>query len=314
MALSITHPFVSAIPDGADTSVVRPSNWNATHSIADLSAVSKLIGSGSASAAPTEITLGSNLTMTGTTLSASSGTNSGPTFPGGIPLTGVKYVSISGSNLPTGDNDLYTVPSGKRVAWIMCGVLNISAGNIPCFATINIGGTYYRLTSTVTPSSGAAQVLSQIGYIAEAGEKLSINTTTTNGLNVYARLIEFDDSCAVKTAKLTSLTGGADTVYTCPASTTALVLDSNMSWNTATLTSLYYVNSSGGLRTVIWYVVKSGQSVGSGYQSTPSNAVSDVSRSIGAFGGCLGAGDFIAIDSDAATATQMAWVSVMEIT
>lgn len=33
MAVTVTHPFVSAIPDGIDTTLVRPSNWNATHSI-----------------------------------------------------------------------------------------------------------------------------------------------------------------------------------------------------------------------------------------------------------------------------------------
>ena len=33
MAVTVTHPFVSAIADGADTTLVRPSNWNATHSI-----------------------------------------------------------------------------------------------------------------------------------------------------------------------------------------------------------------------------------------------------------------------------------------
>lgn len=33
MAVTVTHPFVSAIPDGADTTLVRPSNWNATHTI-----------------------------------------------------------------------------------------------------------------------------------------------------------------------------------------------------------------------------------------------------------------------------------------
>ena len=33
MAVTVTHPFVSAIADGADATVVRPSNWNATHSI-----------------------------------------------------------------------------------------------------------------------------------------------------------------------------------------------------------------------------------------------------------------------------------------
>ena len=33
MALTLTHPFVSAIPDGSDATVVRPSNWNANHTV-----------------------------------------------------------------------------------------------------------------------------------------------------------------------------------------------------------------------------------------------------------------------------------------
>ena len=33
MALSITHSFVSAIPDGADATLVRPSDWNDTHAL-----------------------------------------------------------------------------------------------------------------------------------------------------------------------------------------------------------------------------------------------------------------------------------------
>lgn len=33
MAVSITHPFVSTKSDGGDTSVVRPTNWNAAHTI-----------------------------------------------------------------------------------------------------------------------------------------------------------------------------------------------------------------------------------------------------------------------------------------
>lgn len=31
--MGITHPFVSAIADGADATLVRPSNWNASHTI-----------------------------------------------------------------------------------------------------------------------------------------------------------------------------------------------------------------------------------------------------------------------------------------
>lgn len=33
MALVVTHPLVSAVPDGADTSLVQPSDWNADHTI-----------------------------------------------------------------------------------------------------------------------------------------------------------------------------------------------------------------------------------------------------------------------------------------
>jgi hypothetical protein len=33
MAVTVTHPFVSAVADGGDATVVRPSNWNATHSL-----------------------------------------------------------------------------------------------------------------------------------------------------------------------------------------------------------------------------------------------------------------------------------------
>ena len=33
MALTVTHPFVSALADGADDTLVRPSNWNAGHTI-----------------------------------------------------------------------------------------------------------------------------------------------------------------------------------------------------------------------------------------------------------------------------------------
>lgn len=36
MAVVVTHAFVSAIPDGADTTVVQPSDWNDNHTITGL--------------------------------------------------------------------------------------------------------------------------------------------------------------------------------------------------------------------------------------------------------------------------------------
>ena len=51
--VSIKHKFVSAKPDGADSSVLRPSNWNDTHDIT-MAASSRLLGRTSAGAGVAE--------------------------------------------------------------------------------------------------------------------------------------------------------------------------------------------------------------------------------------------------------------------
>lgn len=90
MPAVITHSFVSTVPDSSDTSLVRPSNWNDEHvvaldvSLSELSALttnSLLLGSSASSTAVTEITLGTNLSMSGTTLN-------GPSLNGYVPYTG----------------------------------------------------------------------------------------------------------------------------------------------------------------------------------------------------------------------------------
>ena len=42
MALTVTHSKVSAVPDGTDTSVVRPSDWNANHSITGVADITQI--------------------------------------------------------------------------------------------------------------------------------------------------------------------------------------------------------------------------------------------------------------------------------
>lgn len=42
MAVTVKHPFVSTVPDAADTSIVRPSNWNADHTIVGLGTAAEL--------------------------------------------------------------------------------------------------------------------------------------------------------------------------------------------------------------------------------------------------------------------------------
>ncbi len=68
MTVSLTHTFVSAIPDGADTTVVRPSNWNAEHTIS--MATGKLLGrTTAASGSPEEIGVTAPLSLSALSLS-----------------------------------------------------------------------------------------------------------------------------------------------------------------------------------------------------------------------------------------------------
>jgi hypothetical protein len=70
MAVTVTHPFVSGIADGTDASLVRPSNWNATHSISGTLDVAN----GGTNSSTASITSFNNIT--GYTASGATGTTS----------------------------------------------------------------------------------------------------------------------------------------------------------------------------------------------------------------------------------------------
>ena len=93
MALSVTHPYVSAIADSGDTSVVQPSDWNAGHTIAGLgtgveTALGVAIGSSGAfipNNQAASIAAGT-LTTDVKALDLSATWNAA-----GVPLTGIKF-------------------------------------------------------------------------------------------------------------------------------------------------------------------------------------------------------------------------------
>jgi len=72
MTVSLKHKFTSAVADGGDTNLVQPSNWNDDHDL--VMATNKLLGRSTAgTGAAEEITIGTNLTLSGGTLDASGG-------------------------------------------------------------------------------------------------------------------------------------------------------------------------------------------------------------------------------------------------
>lgn len=98
MTVSLKHAFQSAKADGADTSIVRPSDWNAEHVLTQ--ATGKLLGRTSAGTGATEeISAGSGLTLGAGTLSAdvtATGSGASGTWPisiSGNAATATKWVN-----------------------------------------------------------------------------------------------------------------------------------------------------------------------------------------------------------------------------
>ena len=180
------------------------------------------------------------------------------------------------------------------------------------------GGNYYNLQTTGTSNQNQL-LLGGINnpIILEPGESASVNfaagSTTSNTYGFP--IVEFDSNIPLKTAKLLSVSSGNNTLYTCPANTRAFILDGTMGMANATSSGqLYYFNASGGAITRQWYVVNSGQSVGTTYSCSLSASISNNAMDVaGVCGSCLNAGDFIVINVSAATATQFAWVNIMEV-
>lgn len=68
MALSYKHAFVSAVPDGADATKIRPSNWNAEHTVT--MATGRILGRSTASTGAVEEITPVGLTLSGGNLTA----------------------------------------------------------------------------------------------------------------------------------------------------------------------------------------------------------------------------------------------------
>jgi hypothetical protein len=113
MSVTVKHPFVSTVPDSTDTSLVRPSNWNADHTIvglgtaAELNAgvangVATLDGGGTVPLSQIPASIQGTLSYQGT-WNASTNT---PTLASGVGTKGYYYVvSVAGSTNLDGITD-----------------------------------------------------------------------------------------------------------------------------------------------------------------------------------------------------------------
>jgi hypothetical protein len=194
-------------------------------------------------------------------------------------------------------------------------VYNTSAGNITWYAETKLSGTYFQLTSAATPATAAGTQNIAVFYIAEAGDKLSVNTTTNTGLNVFGSVIEFDATAGFFSKTLSTFINGNNTIYTSTASKTACISSTNglpfIGGVTIGTGSVGYYNSSGA-RSVYTLAVPSGQTAGTAYRTTIALSAGNNARSNIAAPVCLVNGDFLSINTDSNGAGQFAWVNVFE--
>jgi hypothetical protein len=146
MTVSLKHNFVSAVGDGADTSLVRPSNWNDEHALT--LATGKLLGRSTAgTGAAEEITVGSGLTLSAGTLSASGG------FAAGTAMMFVQTSAPTGWTKSTTHNDkALRVVSGSASSGGSSAFSTVFTNQTPTITTSGLSAAATTLSTTQIPS------------------------------------------------------------------------------------------------------------------------------------------------------------------
>jgi hypothetical protein len=221
-------------------------------------------------------------------------------------------VSSFFSNCGSGNVDLYTVPSDKKLlVSYQLNFYNNTAGPLDIYLAIKVSGTYYKIsnTSTIAANTSAGAQLPSV-IVLNAGETIAV-VTTGAGINVALQLHEFSDTEKIKTERILSLANGDNTLYTVPANKKAIIL-STTNYITGNPGTISVSNYSGGTRTLKFYSVKSGNAISDSYKIAGNTSISNNATGSGNVNQSLTEGDFLALNTNAAS-NQIAWVTLFEI-
>ena len=160
MPITVKHTKVSTIPDADDTSLVRPSDWNADHTLTGLGTMAEQDANNVA------ITGGSISGVTGVVSSVGIATTSNALAVTNTPITssgdiGVNFAGLA-SQYVRGDGVLANFPTnqggGSSVSYYLNG--SVSQGTFG-------GNTYYQMSKTPIFGTGTNFSISANGYIAQ---------------------------------------------------------------------------------------------------------------------------------------------------
>jgi len=219
------------------------------------------------------------------------------------------------NNTVNGNNDVYTVPTGRIAVVFGLTVANFGANNPNYYVQFKTGGTYYQWTTAAavgaSPSNAANVFVGMICLLQ--GEILSLHADAT-GMSAWFNVIEFDSATTdITRGLITSLSNGSNTLHTVASGKTARIMPQMFAASAVNVGSggVQVFNASGGAITLIFYAVPSGGSTGvtnEFWTAAPGNLVNT-----NAFlPGNLTAGDFIVVNTSTGTATQTAMVVLIE--
>lgn len=147
-----------------------------------------------------------------------------------LPNVSLKPCYTSQTGLAAGTTvDVYTVPVGRRAILMQMTLSNATGATASTFAIqIKIAGTYWRAALSNSIAAGTGNTLNGSGslscYIAEAGEGFSITQTTAGAVWQSAgTIIEFDNTAAIRFAKIFNLVIGDNKLYTPPGTLNGFV-------------------------------------------------------------------------------------------
>jgi hypothetical protein len=175
MAITVKHSKVSTIPDDADTSLVRPSDWNADHTLTGTIDIANG-GTGQTTANAAFNALAPSQTgNTGKYLTTNGTDTSWATNPLGtvtsVDLTASTGISVSGGPITTSGSITVTNTAPDQV-------VSLTAGT-----GISTSGTYPNFTITNTsPSSGGT--VTSVGLTSSATSLAITNTPITSSGNI----------------------------------------------------------------------------------------------------------------------------------
>lgn len=254
---------------------------------------------------------GGNIYIDALTSGGASGSQN-PDFIGAYPISNLNWKRIYITGLTSGITDMFTCPSGNRVALISYWFINTGNKNIISQILVKSSGTYYYPAGSITSGPGGSFQAGAGSYILEGGNSISCSVTSNNGLNIIIGAYIFDTSTNLKTVNLASYNSGFNILYTAPMTGNSILLNTTVFPPSGNNTTVATMNSTGTTRNVSIAIVPSGQTASSVFAASNTSQLTNSSKVTYAINASFNSGDTIQISTDVNTAGLFSFLTVYE--